>query len=74
MDARTLIIKADEIARGQKLNQAQWSSKAGHAMNGQTVSRILSKGDCRISTFIALLDAIGCGLEIKEKNNAGIED
>ena len=66
MDARTLIIKADGIARSKKLNQAQWSSKAGYATNGQTVSRILSKGDCRISTFIALLDAIGCELDIIE--------
>ena len=74
MDARTLIIKADEIARGQKLNQAQWSSKAGYATNGQTVSRILSKGDCRVSTFIALLNAIGCDLEIKEIKNAGTEN
>lgn len=65
MDARTLIIKADRIARDQNLNQSQWSAKAGYATNGQTVSRILNKGDCRISTFIALLDAIGCELEIK---------
>ena len=68
MDSRTLILQADKIARSRGLNQTKWSTKAGYATNGQTVSRIISKGDCRISTFIDLLDAIGCELVIKEEN------
>lgn len=66
MDSRSLILKADGIARRKGMTQSQWSRIAGHAANGQTVSRILSKGDCRVSTLLALLDAIGCELDIKE--------
>ena len=64
MNARTLIIQADSLAREKGMTQKEWSAKAGHAKNGQTVSRIISKGDCRISTFIKLLEAIDCRLEI----------
>lgn len=67
MDSRALILQADKIARERGFNQTKWSSVAGYAMNGQTVSRIISKGDCRVSTFVALLDAIGCELVIKEE-------
>ena len=66
MDSRDLILQADRIAREKGLNQKEWSESAGFAVNGQTVSRVLSKGDCRVSTFVALLRAIGCGLEITE--------
>ena len=69
MNARTLILQADEIAREKGMTQAQWSTEAGHAKNGQTVSRIISKGDCRISTFLRLLSAVGCRLEIVEEND-----
>lgn len=69
MDARALIVKADAIARERNFNQAKWSAAAGYAENGQTVSRIMAKGDCRISTFIALLNVIGCKLEITEDGN-----
>lgn len=67
MIARALILKADKIARDSGLNQKQWSEKSGHAASGQTVSRILSKGDCRLSTFLELLDTINCELKIVEK-------
>lgn len=69
MNARTLIIQADSLAREKGMTQKEWSTKAGHAKNGQTVSRIISKGDCRISTFLRLLEAIDCRLEIVEENN-----
>lgn len=66
MDSRSLILKADKIARSKGMTQSQWSRAAGHATSGQTVSRILNKGDCRVSTFLSLLDAIGCEIVIKE--------
>ena len=70
MESRNLILTADEIARDKrKINQSQWSTKAGFATNGQTVSRIIAKGDCRVSTLLALLKAIGCELVIKECND-----
>ena len=68
MRARALIVEADEIARDQGLNQREWSTKAGHAASGQTVSRILNKGDCRLSTFIALLEPLGYELQLKHKD------
>lgn len=70
MDSRQLIIKADEIARNEGYTQAKWSTKAGYAKSGQTVSRIVNKGDCRLSTFVALLKSVGCELMII-KNNGG---
>ena len=59
-------MEADEIARQKGLTQSQWSRLAGRANNGQTISRIVKVGDCRVSTFIDLLTAIGCKLEIKK--------
>ena len=67
MESRNLIEQAYEIASGQGLTQSRWSAESGHALNGQTVLRILKKGDCRVSTFISLLDVIGCRLEIIEE-------
>ena len=76
MESRNLIVKAYEIATGKGFNQSRWSEEAGRAINGQTVSRILKKGDCRMSTFLSLLRAVGCELEIKENEdgNAGTEN
>ena len=64
MDARALILAADRIARKQGLNQTAWSRKAGRAQSGQTISRIVSKGDCRLSTFLAVLEPLGYGIRI----------
>ncbi len=69
MKARAIILEADRIAERKGLTQSQWSRNAGHATNGQTVSRIMSKGDCRVSTLIALLEAIGCKLQIMEEDD-----
>ena len=67
MEARDLIMQADAIARKKGMTQAQWSSLAGHASNGQTVSRIITRGECKLSTMIALLDTIDCELQIVNK-------
>lgn len=64
MNSRDLTLKADQIARSQGLTQAEWSRAAGRAESGQTVSRVLAKGDCRVSTLLALLNALGFELEI----------
>lgn len=70
MESKDLIMGAYEIAtKKRKLNQSKWSAKAGLTMNGQTVLRILQRGDCRLSTFVSLLNAVGCELEIKENGN-----
>lgn len=64
MEARDLILQADAIARRKGMTQAQWSSLAGYAANGQTVSRILNRGECKLSTMVALLDTLDCELRI----------
>lgn len=67
MEARDLILQADCIARRKGMTQAQWSSLAGYASNGQTVSRILNRGECKLSTMVALLDTLDCELQIVSK-------
>ena len=64
MRARDLTLQADRIARSQGFTQAQWSKAAGRAESGQTVSRVLSKGDCRVSTLLELLSPLGFELRI----------
>jgi len=65
--AREIIWKADEIAREQGLNQSSWSKAAGKADSGQTVSRILSRGECKLSTLIDLLDPLGYEVTFQKK-------
>lgn len=67
MESRDLILQADSIARSKGMTQAEWSSMAGFASNGQTVSRILNRGECKLSTMVALLDTLGCELRIVNK-------
>lgn len=69
MNARALILLADSIAREKGLTQSEWSMRAGFAKNGQTVSRIISKGNCRLSTFLRLLSVLDYRLEIVEKDD-----
>lgn len=64
MEARELILEADRIARNHGMNQSEWSNRAGMAPNGQTVSRLMARGDCRVSTLIALLRPLGYRLTI----------
>ena len=66
MTSRDLILEADQNAREQGYNQTKWSTEAGYAKNGQTVSRIINKGDCRLSTFLALIKPLGMELTIKK--------
>lgn len=65
--AREIIWKADEIARSQGFNQSSWSKAAGRADSGQTVSRILSKGECKLSTLVELLEPLGYEVALRRK-------
>ena len=69
MTARDLILQADRIAREQGYTQARWSKAAGRAESGQTVSRILANGECKVSTLLDLLEPLGCELEIRKGAN-----
>jgi len=68
MEARDLILQADSIARKKGMTQSQWSSLAGYASNGQTVSRIVNRGECKLSTIVSLLDTLDCELRIVSKD------
>ena len=72
MEARRLIDETKRISKANGLNQSRWSEEAGYAINGQTVSRILKKGDCRVSTLINLLRVVGCKLQIAEDDREGV--
>lgn len=67
MIARDLILKADEIAREQGFTQARWSKAAGRAESGQTVSRILARGECKLGTLLDLLEPLGYVLTIEKQ-------
>lgn len=69
--ARALILEADKIARDQGLTQAGWSQAAGRATSGQTVSRVITRGECKVSTLIALLEPLGYRLTITKEDAHG---
>ena len=64
MSARDLILAANLAAGKRGLSQSEWSARAGMATGGQGVSKLLSRGDCRLSTILALLQPLGMTLEI----------
>ena len=64
MNARELIVKADEIRQEQKLSQAEWSRAAGLDDVGMAVSRTYNRGNCKLSTLVMLLRPLGYELKI----------
>lgn len=68
--AREIILQADALRQKKAMTQAQWSSLAGYASNGQTVSRILYRGECKLSTIVSLLNAVGYELQIVKKEDS----
>lgn len=75
MDPRELILQATKIAmEDEGLTQSQWSQLAGMATGGQGVSKLLSRGDCRVSTLISLLRPLGCTLAILRQDDANEGD
>jgi len=64
MTARDLIVRADQLRQEQGLSQAEWSRRAGLDEVGMAVSRTYSKGNCKLTTIIRLLKALGYSLTI----------
>jgi len=64
MDARQLIVEADEIRRDQDLTQAEWCRVAGFDEFGKLVSNTFRRGNCKMSVFLQLLKPLGYGLKI----------
>ena len=73
MNARQLIVQADEIRRNMDMTQAEWSRAAGFDEYGKLVSNTFKRGNCKLSVFLQLLRTLGYGVEIvkqEEKNDA----
>lgn len=59
MDARQLIVQADEIRRDQNMTQAEWCRRAGFDEFGKLVSNTFRRGNCKLSVFAQLLKPLG---------------
>lgn len=64
MDARQLIVQADEIRRDQDMTQAEWCRRAGFDEFGKLVSNTFRRGNCKMNVFLQLLRPLGYELRI----------
>lgn len=64
MNARDLIVQADQIRREQGLTQAEWSRMSGLDEVGMAVCRTYKHGNCKLTTLIRLLKPLGYGIKI----------
>lgn len=64
MDARQLIIQADEIRRDEGITQAEWCRRAGFDEFGKLVSNTFRRGNCKLSVFAQLLKPLGYEIQI----------
>ena len=64
MDARQLIVRADEIRRDAGITQAEWCRKAGFDEFGKLVSNTFRRGNCKLSVFAQLLKPLGYEIAI----------
>ena len=64
MDARRLIVMADQIARENGLSQAEWSRRAGFDEFGKIICNTYRRGNCKLSVFAQLLKPLGYEITI----------
>ena len=64
MDARQLIVRADEIRRDEGMTQAEWCRRAGFDEFGKLVSNTFRRGNCKLSVFTQLLKPLGYEIAI----------
>ena len=64
MNARQLIVQADEIRRNMDMTQAEWSRAAGFDEYGKLVSNTYKRGNCKLSVFVQLLRPLGYDIKI----------
>ena len=68
MDARQLIIRADEIRREVGIKtQAEWCRMAGFDEFGKLVSNTFRRGNCKLSVFTQLLRPLGYEIKIVKR-------
>ena len=64
MDARQLIVQADEIRRDEGMTQAEWCRRAGFDEFGKLISNTFRRGNCKLSVFLQLLRVLGYEIQI----------
>ena len=67
MDARQLIVQADEIRRDEGITQAEWCRRAGFDEFGKLISNTFRRGNCKLSVFLQLLRPLGYEIMIVKK-------
>lgn len=74
MDARQLIIQADEIRRDEGITQAEWCRRAGFDQFGKLISNSFNRGNCKLSVMIQLLKPLGYELRIVKQEGKHDDD
>ena len=74
MDARQLIVQADEIRRELGFTQAEWCRLSGFDEFGKLVSNTFRRGNCKMSVFLQLLRPLGYGLKIVKLEGKHYDD
>lgn len=69
MDARQLILRADEIRQEQDLTQAEWCRRAGFDQFGKLVSNTFNRGNCKLTVLVQLLKPLGYELQIVKQED-----
>ena len=69
MDARQLIVQADEIRRDEGMTQAEWCRRAGFDEFGKLVSNTFRRGNCKLSVVAQLLKPLGYEIRIVKKED-----
>ena len=69
MDARQLIVLADELRRDEGITQAEWCRRAGFDEFGKLVSNTFRRGNCKLSVFAQLLKPLGYEIRIVKKED-----
>ena len=64
MNARDLIVQADQIRQEQGITQAEWSRRAGLDEVGMAISRTYKHGNCKLTTLVRMLKPLGYQLSI----------
>ena len=69
MNARQLIVQADEIRRDEGITQAEWCRRAGFDEFGKLVSNTFRRGNCKLSVFAQLLKPLGYEIRIVKRED-----
>lgn len=74
MDARQLIVQADEIRRDEGMTQSEWCRRAGFDEYGKLISNTFRRGNCKLSVYLQLLRPLGYELMLVKKEGKHDDD